>query len=318
MADCSSMANPSSCAVRSNAASSRLRAVRPPTRQVGSLRHEYESIVRNYGNHPSLCLLSVGNELQYDFDFLNAFVAEMKVRDPRHLYTTTSFTFEKGHGGHPEPEDQYFVTQWTDRGWVRGQGVFDAEPPAFNRNYNASTEGIAVPIITHEIGQYSVYPDIKEIDRYTGSLDPLNLKAVRADLEQKGLLDRAEDWLQASGHLAALLYKEEIERAMKTRGISGYQLLGLQDFPGQGTALVGLVNAFWESSFRLPVSTRPSIAPANLCSSICSWPTIPVRRWWVANSTGRCSELMATCCSRGRKRWSKWPMATSRASTACV
>ena len=211
------------------------------------LRHEYESIVRNYGNHPSLCLLSVGNELQYDFDFLNAFVAEMKVRDPRHLYTTTSFTFEKGHGGHPEPEDQYFVTQWTDRGWVRGQGVFDAEPPAFNRNYNASTEGIAVPIITHEIGQYSVYPDIKEIDRYTGSLDPLNLKAVRADLEQKGLLDRAEDWLQASGHLAALLYKEEIERAMKTRGISGYQLLGLQDFPGQGTALVGLVNAFWES-----------------------------------------------------------------------
>ena len=211
------------------------------------LRHEYESVVRQYGNHPSFCLLSVGNELQYDFDFLNRFVADMKVRDPRHLYTTTSFTFEKGHGGHPEPEDQYFVTQWTDHGWVRGQGVFDAEPPSFNRNYNTATEGIAVPLITHEIGQYSVYPDVKEIDRYTGSLDPLNLKAVRADLEQKGLLGRAEDWLQASGHLAALLYKEEIERAMKTRGISGYQLLGLQDFPGQGTALVGLVNAFWES-----------------------------------------------------------------------
>ncbi len=211
------------------------------------LRQEYESVIRNYGNHPSFCLLSVGNELQYDFDFLNGFVADMKVRDPRHLYTTTSFTFEKGHGGHPEPQDQYFVTQWTDSGWVRGQGVFDAEPPAFNKNYNASMAGVSVPLITHEIGQYSVYPDIKEIDKYTGSLDPLNFKAVRADLEQKGLLDRAEDWLQASGHLAALLYKEEIERAMKTRGISGYQLLGLQDFPGQGTALVGLVNAFWES-----------------------------------------------------------------------
>jgi hypothetical protein len=211
------------------------------------LRQEYESVIRNYGNHPSFCLLSVGNELQYDFDFLNAFVADMRVRDPRHLYTTTSFTFEKGHGGHPEPMDQYFVTQWTDSGWVRGQGVFDAEPPAFNKDYDASTRGIQVPIITHEIGQYAVYPDVKEIDKYTGSLDPLNLKAVRADLERKGLLDRAEDWLQASGHLAALLYKEEIERAMKTQGISGYQLLGLQDFPGQGTALVGLVNAFWES-----------------------------------------------------------------------
>ena len=211
------------------------------------LRHEYEAVVRQYGNHPSLCLLSVGNELQYDFTFLNDFVADMRQRDPRHLYTTTSFTFEHGHGGHNEPQDQYFVTQWTDNGWVRGQGVFDAEPPTFNKNYNTAMGCVTVPLITHEIGQYSVYPDIKEIDQYTGTLDPLNFKAVRADLEQKGLLDHAEPWLQASGRLAAILYKEEIERAMKTRGISGYQLLGLQDFPGQGTALVGLVNAFWQS-----------------------------------------------------------------------
>lgn len=80
----------------------------------GFLRAEYENIVRNYGNHPSFLMLSCGNELQYDFVFLNEFVAEMKQRDPRHLYTTTSFTFEKGHGGHNEPEDQYFVTQWTE------------------------------------------------------------------------------------------------------------------------------------------------------------------------------------------------------------
>lgn len=211
------------------------------------LRQEYENVIRQYGNHPSFCLLSCGNELQYDFDFLNRFVADMKHRDPRHLYTTTSFTFEKGHGGHPEPEDQYFVTQWTDSGWVRGQGVFDAEPPAFDKNYNASMTGVDVPLITHEIGQYSVYPDMKEIPAYTGTLDPLNFKAIQADLKKKGLLDKAEDWLQASGKLAALLYKEEIERDLKTSGISGYQLLGLQDFPGQGTALVGLVNAFWQS-----------------------------------------------------------------------
>ena len=51
----------------------------------------------------------------------------------------------------------------------------------------------------------------------------------------------------ASGKLAAILYKEEIERALKTDGISGFQLLDLHDFPGQGTALVGLLNAFWES-----------------------------------------------------------------------
>ena len=57
-------------------------------------------------------------------------------------------------------------------------------------------------------------------------------------------MDKADDYLKASGYLAAILYKEEIERAMKTAGCSGFQLLDLHDFPGQGTALVGLLDAF--------------------------------------------------------------------------
>lgn len=211
------------------------------------LYNEYNRIVENYGNHPSFCLLSCGNELQPDFSFLNGFVHYMKQHDPRHLYTTSTFTFEKGHGRHPEPEDQYFVTQWTDNGWVRGQGVFDAEQPNFNKDYRAATEGINTPLISHEVGQYSVYPNLREIDKYTGTLDPLNFKTIRNDLHQKGLLDKADDYLKASGRLAVQLYKEEIERALKTPKFDGYQLLGLQDFPGQSTALVGLVDAFWDS-----------------------------------------------------------------------
>lgn len=211
------------------------------------LRDEFERIVENYGNHPSFIMLSVGNELQHDFEWLNETVREMKSRDPRHLYTTTSFTFEKGHGGHPEPEDDYLVTQWTDRGWVRGQGVFEEEPPAFNKNYASSLEGISVPLVSHEIGQYAVYPSMSEIEKYTGVLAPLNSKNIKDDLKEKGLLDKSMDMTYASGKLAALLYKEEIERALKTPGMSGFQLLGLQDFPGQGTALVGLVDAFWDS-----------------------------------------------------------------------
>lgn len=104
-----------------------------------------------------------------------------------------------------------------------------------------------VPLVTHEVGQYSVYPDLTEIPKYTGTLMPLNFMAVKEDLEKKGLIDKAPQYLQASGKLAAILYKEEIERALKTPGISGFQLLDLHDFPGQGTALVGLLNAFWES-----------------------------------------------------------------------
>ncbi len=211
------------------------------------LKDEYERIVREYGNHPSLCLISVGNELQHDFDWLNGMVKDMKARDPRHLYTTTSFTFEKGHGGHPEPEDQYFITQWTDNGWVRGQGVFETDAPSFNRNYDTAMKGINVPLVSHEIGQYAVYPSMKEIDKYTGILNPLNFKNVRKDLETKGMLSYSDSMTMASAKFAALLYKEEIERALKTKGMSGFQLLGLQDFPGQGTALVGLVDAFWDN-----------------------------------------------------------------------
>lgn len=211
------------------------------------LKDEYERVVRSYGNHPSLCMISVGNELQHDFGWLNGMVEEMRARDPRHLYTTTSFTFEKGHGGHPEPADQFFVTQWTDNGWVRGQGVFETESPSFNHNYSASLEGLAVPLVSHEIGQYAVYPSMKEIAKYTGILNPLNFKNVRKDLDAKGMLGLSEAMTDASAKFAAILYKEEIERALKTPGMSGFQLLGLQDFPGQGTALVGLVDAFWDN-----------------------------------------------------------------------
>ena len=213
----------------------------------GFLYSEADRIILEYGNHPSFCFWSIGNELQPDFDFLNAFVDRLKTKDTRHLYTNTSYTFEKGHGAWPERNDDYFITQTTKKGWVRGQGVFDSETPSFNKDYSASVDSMPVPLITHEIGQYAVYPNINEIEKYSGVLDPLNFKAVKNDLIKKGLISKANDYLMASGKLAAILYKEEIERAMKTNGISGFQLLGLQDFPGQGTALVGLLDAFWDS-----------------------------------------------------------------------
>ncbi|NLK48726.1 MAG: glycoside hydrolase family 2 [Bacteroidales bacterium] len=208
---------------------------------------EADRIIREYGNHPSFCMWSMGNELQGDMSILENLVKYLKAKDKRHLYTTTSFTFEPGHGIWPEPEDDFFVTQWTHKGWVRGQGVFNDWPPAFNTDYVKSIEGAQVPIITHEIGQYAVYPNLDEIPKYTGVLLPLNFLAVKADLEQKGMIEKAQLFTQASGKLASILYKEEIERAIKTDGISGFQLLDLHDFPGQGTALVGLLDVFWDN-----------------------------------------------------------------------
>ncbi|MFI3287529.1 MAG: glycoside hydrolase family 2 [Rikenellaceae bacterium] len=211
------------------------------------IREEGRRIITEYGNHPSLCFVALGNELQSNFDLLADMLLELKTNDSRHLYTTTAFTFETGHGDWPEPLDDFFITQWTKKGWVRGQGVFNSYSPSFDKDFSAQVEGMEVPLITHEVGQYSVYPNMAEIDKYTGVLKPLNFISVREDLKAKGLLEKAALYTEASGRLAAILYKEEIERAMKTSGISGYQLLDLHDFPGQGTALVGLLDAFWDS-----------------------------------------------------------------------
>lgn len=211
------------------------------------LVNEADLILDSYGNHPSFIMMALGNELEGDVDWMNETVAGLKEKDESRLFTTTSFSFQKGLGVLPVREDDFFITQWTDKGWIRGQTIFESDAPAFDKNYSQMVDHIEVPIISHEIGQYSVYPDLSEIDKYKGVLKPLNFIAVKEDLERKGLLDLAPEFTLASGKLAALLYKEEIERALKTPGFDGFQLLQLQDFPGQGTALVGLLNVFWES-----------------------------------------------------------------------
>ena len=211
------------------------------------LRKEGRKMLKDYGNHPSFIFMALGNELQGDISLLNEMVAELKPLDNRHLYATTAFSFQQPTGTRPEKEDEFFIAQCTDRGWIRGQGIFNTKPPHFNADYTSGSQQIEIPLVSHEIGQYTVYPDMSEIEKYTGVLKPLNFIAVKNDLEKKGLLPIAKDFTYNSGKLAAILYKEEIERAMKTPSFDGFQLLQLQDFPGQGTALVGLLNAFWES-----------------------------------------------------------------------
>jgi hypothetical protein len=230
---------------------------------------EAKKIMDCYGNHPSFCFWSLGNELQGDFALLDSMITSLKQKDSRRLYMISTFTFGKGHGTWPESGDDFWVSQWTKKGWVRGQGVFDNEPVCFKKDYSAAVDSIPIPIITHEIGQYSIFPDLKEIKKYTGNLMPLNFIAVKNDLQSKNRLEQADDYLWSSGKFAAILYKEEIERALKTPGFSGFQLLNLYDFPGQGTALVGLLNAFLES--------KDLIAPQEF-RTFCS-PIVPLARF---------------------------------------
>ncbi len=212
------------------------------------LMAETDRILDDYGHHPSFCMFSGGNELNSGYDYLNAWLRHIKAKDPRHIYTNATYTMGARYKGHPIEEDEYFVASRSHLGQVRGQDYMNRRVPNFaTDDYSATAIDQGVPMISHEIGQLSVYPHMAEIEKYTGVLSPLNLISVREDLRAKGRLDRAEDYTMASGRLSAILYKEEVERALKSSGLSGFQLLGLQDFPGQATALVGLVDAFWDN-----------------------------------------------------------------------
>lgn len=101
-----------------------------------------------------------------------------------------------------------------------------------------------VPVVSHEIGQYEFTPDFHEIGLYTGVLQPENMKIFRERMEEKGLLRHADDYFRASGKLAAACYKLELEAAFRSANLSGFQLLDIKDYSGQGTALVGILNAF--------------------------------------------------------------------------
>jgi len=114
-------------------------------------------------------------------------------------------------------------------------------------DYNDFVAKFKVPIVSHEIGQWCVYPDFKEIEKYCGVLKPTNFEIFRESLIENNMGDQAEDFLMASGKLQVLCYKADIEAALRTLGFGGFEILQLHDFPGQGTALVGVLNPFFES-----------------------------------------------------------------------
>jgi len=161
--------------------------------------------------------------------------------------------------------DDYLVERALVRNGVkeslRGQGFFDGMPKT-DIDFSKTLQGITLPLITHEVGQWNVFPNLAEIPKYTGVLRALNLEAIRDDLRKNGLIDQASDFTRASGKFSAELYKQELELALRSRPLSGYQLLDLHDYPGQGTAHIGLLDSFWDSKqIAEPTWFRESAAP---------------------------------------------------------
>ncbi|MBO9394230.1 sugar-binding domain-containing protein [Caldilinea sp.] len=199
-------------------------------------------ILDAYGNHPSFLLMAYGNEPAGRFEeYLAEWVTYWRKRDPRRLYT--------GGAGWPIIEENQYHNTPIPRIQQWGAGLssrINAQPPETITDYRAFVEQAGAPVISHEIGQWCVYPNFDEIAKYTGTLKPKNFEIFRDFLVANHMGDQAKDFLLASGKLQALCYKEEIESALRTPGFGGFQLLDLHDFPGQGTALVGVLDPFWE------------------------------------------------------------------------
>ena len=66
-------------------------------------------------------------------------------------------------------------------------------------DYSAAIEQIKAPVIGHEVGQYTVYPNFKEIAKYTGVMRADNLEHFRKRLEEAGMLDQADDFFRPRG-----------------------------------------------------------------------------------------------------------------------
>jgi hypothetical protein len=205
---------------------------------------EGDRILKNYGNHPSFCMLAYGNEPagENQEKYLGELVNYWKAKDPRRLYTSAA--------GWPSIPENQFHSKYEPRGHLWGAGLssrMNARPPETVTDYRDHIARYDVPVVSHEIGQWCAYPNFDEIKKYTGVTRAYNFEIFRDLLDENHLLNQAKDFLMASGKLQTLCYKEEIESALRTPGFGGFQLLDLHDFPGQGTALVGVLDAFWDS-----------------------------------------------------------------------
>ena len=225
------------------------------------LHKEGKNILRWYGHHPSFRMFALGNELWGSIDKMAEFIADFRKIAPDKVYTFGS-NYYLGYKG-VKPGMDYFTTcRVGGEGWgnygthTRGSFSFaDAADGGMINHFYPNTEmnftegcGLTnVPIISHETGQFQTYPDYDEIAKYKGVLYPYNLEVFRSRLEKAGMADQAKDFHKASGLWSLQLYKQDIEMDLRTPNMAGFQLLDLQDYPGQGSAYVGILDAFMQS-----------------------------------------------------------------------
>ena len=247
-------------------------------RLMAFLHQEGENILREYGHHPSFRMMALGNELWGDIDKMKEFVDDFRKIAPDKYYTFGS-NYYLGYQGIKEGMDYFTTCRIGGEGWgkynthTRGSFSFAdaydggminhfhpnstmnfdeacdpcAKPQSWQKPDASRKQAAGIPIISHETGQFQTYPDYREMKKYTGVLHPYNFEVFRRRLAAAGMLSQADDFHKASGLWSVKLYKADIEMDLRTRNMAGFQLLDIQDYPGQGSAFVGILDAFMES-----------------------------------------------------------------------
>ena len=224
------------------------------------LHKEGENILRQYGHHPSFRMFALGNELWGSIDKMAEFIEDFRKIAPDKVFTFGS-NYYLGYQGVKKGMDYFTTCRVGGEGWgnygthTRGSfsyadaadgGMINHFYPNTKMNFKEGCSLTNVPIISHETAQFQTYPDYDEIKKYTGVLYPYNMEVFRSRLEKAGMLDQAKDFHQASGLWSLQLYKQDIEMDLRTPNMAGFQLLDLQDYPGQGSAYVGILDAFMD------------------------------------------------------------------------
>ena len=247
---------------------------------------EGRRIITEFSHHPSFVMMSLGNELWGSRQRLGEIINILKAENPSIFFTSGSSNFQFCPAEIPE-EDYFVGVRFTNDRLFRGSyatcdaplGHIQTDAPNTSHNYNsiisgktasASNSGGSIqiqygtgvktvsadggdgyvpykPVISHEVGQYDFFPDFDEYKLYTGPLQPRYLDEFRETLEKRGLFGQWKDFFYAVGMHCTDCYKREIEAFMRTKELSGFQMLDLQDFNGQGVSLVGILNAFMQS-----------------------------------------------------------------------
>ena len=224
------------------------------------LLKEGRNLHRAYSNHASFVMFGLGNEMSGE-EGLAMLIQTFKKEDNRHIYASGSNNY-LGFKGKQADED-YFTTCRVGReddkqfntharasfsfADAYDGGYLNHTYPNSEMDFSSANALCDVPIISHETGQFQVYPNYEEIKKYTGVLKPRNFEIFKKRLEEAGMINLAYDFMMASGKWSALLYRADIEMNLRTPEWGGFQLLDLQDYPGQGSAYVGILDAFMES-----------------------------------------------------------------------